>query len=186
MKLLTLLLALAPFGASAFSPDLTRLASEKGVTLTKREARVARIGEISQQEYVWGGVLGSWPVGLGLGHVVQGRWQDDGKFFTYTQGGALGLMLISGPCVGKLFKNDDNDCGGPLEAIMLAGLVSYVGLRVWEIIDVWRAPPRQNRRYHYLRARLEQMPDPEEPKASLDVVPLMSPQGGGVGLRLKF
>lgn len=184
MKKILSFFALASFGASAISPDLIQLAKSKGVVLTAREERVARIGEISQQEYVWGGVLGTWPVGLGLGHVVQGRWRDDGQFFTYTEAAALGLMLVSGPCVGKLFSNEDNDCGGIYEAVMLTGLVSYVGLRVWEAIDVWRAPLRQNRRYHYLRARLEQMPEPR--KASVQLVPLLSTQGGGLGVRYQF
>lgn len=192
MKKIILILSLASFEASASSPSLIEIARQKGVTLTQREARVARIGEISEGRQVSGGILGTYPLGFGMGHAIQGRWQDDGKFFTYTELGAIGLMAASGPCVGKIFSNADNDCGGLQEALLLTGLISFVGLRVWEIVDVWKAPGKQNRRHKYLKDRLEALPDVStqnqiEPKLSLSVVPLVGPfRSAGLGLELKF
>lgn len=192
MKKILCFITLASFGASASSPSLTELAHQKNVILTKREARVARIGEISEGRQVSGGILGTYPLGFGMGHAIQGRWQDDGKFFTYTELGALGLMAASGPCVGKIFSNADNDCGGLQEVLLLSGLISFVGLRVWEIVDVWKAPGKQNRRYKHLKDRLEALPDaPSESKAepdlSLNIIPIMGPlKSAGLGVLVKF
>lgn len=190
MKKILFLIALISFGVSASSPDLIELAKQKQVTLTKREKRVARIGHISSGRQVSGGILGTYPLGFGMGHALQNRWQDDGKFFTYTQLGAVGLMLATGDCVGKVFERDDNDCGGPQEVLLLVGVVSFIGLRIWEIVDVWTAPAKQNRRYQHLRERLETMPNPvvpKEPKASLYLMPVIGPlQATGLGLVLKY
>ncbi len=189
MKKILIVLALVSCGASASSPDLIQLAQKKKVTLTKKEARVARIGQISSGRQMSGGILGTYPLGLGMGHAIQGRWEDDGKFFTYTQLGALGLMAVSGECVGKLFDKEDNDCGGPQEVLLLSGLVSYIGLRIWEIYDVWTAPAKQNRRYNYLRERLESMPEPmaEAPKVTFSILPIIGlDQKTGMALVMNF
>lgn len=189
MKKILLVLALASFGASAVSPDLVEVAQKKNVTLTEREARVARIGYISEGRQLSGGILGTYPIGLGMGHAIQGRWRDDGKFFTFSQLGALTLVAASGDCVGKVMSNDDNQCGGPQEVLLLTGVIAYLGLRVWEIVDVWSAPGKQNRRYKHLRDRLEALPDapPAEPSTSLHLVPIMGPLSStGLGLLLKF
>lgn len=175
--------------ASATSPDLTQLAKQKRVSLSSREARVARIGKISDGRQVSGGLLGTYP-GFGLGHVAQGRWQDDGKFFTYSQLGAVALMAVSGRCVGKVFSNKDNDCGGPQEVLLLTGLIGYVGLRVWEIIDVWKAPGKQNRRYQFLKDRLEKLQDfqpAQAPATTMHLTPMLGPaKAPGVALVVNF
>lgn len=193
MKKILHLIALVSFGASATAPDLFAVAQKKNITLTRKEKRVARIGKISSGRQVSGGLLGTYP-GFGLGHVAQNRWKDDGKFFTYGQLGAVALMAVSGSCVGELFDKNDNDCGGPQEVLLLTGLVGYIGLRIWEIVDVWQAPARQNRRFEFLRNRLESTPDPLvegreplEPQASLQLAPILGPsRAPGVGLTLTY
>ncbi len=176
------ILALAPHGAFAFSP-LEEEARQKGVELTERERRTLAIGEITRTEYLAGGILGTWPVGLGIGHAVQGRWRDRGWIFTAGEAGAIAMMAASGDCTGKILRNDDNECTGPNEVLLLGGLVGYVGFRVWEIADVWGAPWRHRRRLRKLERKIRRA----DPPVAMDVLPLLRPDGGaGAGVVVTF
>jgi hypothetical protein len=181
MLLAIVLLAMAPDGA--FSASLSEEARTKGLSLTAREERVLEVGVVPRINYLLGGAVGTWPVGLGTGHMVQGRWRDTGWKFTVAQLGALGMVLASGDCAGKLLRNDDNECTGPNEVLMLSGLFAFVGLRLWEIYDVWAVPPRENARYRKLEERIRAT---EVPAASLTLAPLVRVGASGVTLRLDF
>ncbi len=177
-----LMLVWAPEGAFAIS--LQEEAQQKGLELSARELRVLEVGVVPRTNYVVGGVVGTWPVGLGTGHMVQGRWYDTGWKFTVSQLGAIGMMLASGTCVGKVFRNDDNDCTGPHEVLMLSGLFAFTGLRLWEIYDVWAVPPRQNARHRKLEERIRSAP---VPAASLTMVPVLTHErAAGLALQLNF
>lgn len=181
MLLTILMLAWAPQGA--FAVSLSEEARAKGVALTAREERVLEVGVVPRTNYLLGGVVGTWPVGLGTGHMVQGRWRDTGWKFTVAQLGALGMVLASGSCAGKALRNDDNECTGGREVLLLSGLFAFVGLRLWEIYDVWAVPPRENARYRKLEERIRAT---EAPAASLTLAPLVSPSASGLALRLDF
>jgi hypothetical protein len=66
---------------------------------------------------------------------------------------------------------------------MLSGLFAFVGLRLWEIYDVWAVPPRENARYRKLEERIRAT---EVPAASLTLAPLVRVGASGVTLRLDF
>src|SRR5205085_907677 len=61
--------------------------------LTDYDRKVLQIGEISDTRYVLGGVIGTYPIGLGLGHAIQGRYMDRGWIFTVGELGSLAVVL---------------------------------------------------------------------------------------------
>jgi hypothetical protein len=121
--------------------------------LTLEERQLLEDGEISDGQYIGGGLLSIFP-GFGIGQAVQGRWSDRGYIFTLGETAAMGLVIYGiskndcflaiDPC------HDDSDGVGEF----LVGLLAYTGFRVWEIIDAWAVPPGHNRRVQNLRLRL--------------------------------
>lgn len=91
-------------------------------------------------KYITGGVLGS-ALGFGIGHAVQGRYQDGGWLFTATEGASLAVLMIGlGSCSeetenfgGERTKKTTCSNGG----LVAIGFASLIGFRVWEIVDVW-------------------------------------------------
>lgn len=83
MRFLFLLL-ISTFTISISIADSTLIydAKKKGIDLTDKDKEILEIGEISTVSYVVGGVLGTYPVGLGIGHAIQGRWSQKGWIFT--------------------------------------------------------------------------------------------------------
>lgn len=119
--------------------------------------------EISVPEYIVGGLLGT-TVGFGLGHGVQNRYGQRGWLFTMLEGIAVGVFIVGAAnCPG----DDDPDNGGdgdddlfddfaftrnsarggilagsscPGALAMVAGVGSFIGFHLWEILDVWAKP----------------------------------------------
>jgi len=165
-------------------------AQKKGINLSEKDKEVLDIGEISTTRYVIGGVLGTYPLGLGLGHAVQGRWSDQGWIFTAGELGSLAVLVtgISG-CIDKEINNGLNgkdDCTGFNEAMIITGMLGFVGFRIWEIVDVWAGVPQQNRKYNELKDYINKSTIKEE-KTSLYLTPLYHREmGQGLGLTLRF
>lgn len=181
--LLTFIIAIYSMAAISDS-ELIYEAQKKNIHLTKKDKKILEIGEISTTRYVIGGVLGTYPLGLGIGHAVQGRWEEDGAKFTWGQLGSLGVILIG--AVG-CNKDDEWDCSGGNEGLIVAGVIGYVGFRLWEIVDVWAAPPSYNSKYKKLQKYIEQSKSSDQIKASLDLIPIINPRmGQGVGLKYSF
>lgn len=184
--MLNLIFMLLVFTSSAFaSGPLLEEARRKNLSLSEKEQHTLEIGEISAGRQVSGGLLGIYP-GFGIGHAAQGRWHDRGWRFTASELGAIGVMLASGPCLGKILRNDDNNCTGPNEVLLLGGLFTFIGIRVWEIFDVWSVPPKQNRRWNQLKKRIQEAQEPTA-SASVTLVPIAHPRWGtGLGLVAEF
>ncbi len=185
MKFLCLLLGLLSLNAVATS-TLVYEAEKKGITLSENDQKVIDIGEISTSRYIIGGVLGTYPIGLGVGHAVQGRWLQGGWIFTAGELGSIALAVAGlAGCIDNTFSSDD--CSGGESSLIIAGVFGYVGFRIWEIIDVWAVPPGHNKKFRELKDYIEKAPAKPEPKASLDLVPLFRPgMGNGLALRLNF
>jgi hypothetical protein len=123
--------------------------------LTPEERSVLEVGEISHSDYVTGGVVGS-IFGFGVGHAIQGRYLPIGG--TFTTGEAIGAgLLVYGA------SNCSSRPDGPGTAVvssrcselaMMGGLLLFSGLRLWEILDLWMEPPRQNERFKQLGKQL--------------------------------
>lgn len=161
-------------------------AQNKNIKLTENDKEILEIGEISTGSYIVGGILGTYPLGFGLGHAVQGRWSQKGWIFTAGELGSL-TMVVAGllGCVDKTFSSDD--CSDVENVLISTGLISFVGLRLWEIVDVWAAPPSHNRKYNELKEYINKQPEKTPAKVTLDLVPVINPGlGQGLALKLNF
>lgn len=119
-------------------------------SLTEDERKILVNGEISTARYVIGGVIGTYPVGFGVGHAIQGRYSDKGWIFTAGELGSLVAIYAGlGSCVGSMINR--NDCSESSAGLVFAGVMGFVGFRVWEIIDLWATPPEINRKYYELK-----------------------------------
>jgi hypothetical protein len=99
---------------------------------------------IDKESYVKGGIVGT-VLGLGSGHVFQGRWQEKGWIFTSSEVLAGATMLVSlAPCRKDLTKNMDKVSFDRFDKCekeyLIAGQIAFTGLRIWEIIDLWLTP----------------------------------------------
>lgn len=157
-------------GTSMQRPDAISYTS-----LSEKERDILQRGEITKGRYVVGGILGTWPLGLGIGHAIQGRYTDKGWIFTV---GELGSIAVMASGMGDCWDGDGyRTCNGG--AIVL-GAVAFVGFKIWEIVDLWAGPPEHNRRYYELKSRLGE----DEITFQPAFVPLAD--GGMLGLRVSF
>lgn len=142
------------------SPKLEKIetatteSSSPGVTytsLTDHEREILRKGEISTTQYIIGGIVGTYPIGLGVGHAIQGRYTEKGWIFTAGEFGSLAAFLAG---IGSCWHGDQYySCNSGLA---FAGIVGFVGFRIWEIIDVWAGPLEQNRNYREIKNLLHE------------------------------
>jgi hypothetical protein len=186
MKLMFVFLAMFAFQALASDATLIYEAQKKGISLTDNDKEVIEIGEISTTRYIVGGVLGTYPLGLGIGHAVQGRWSQKGWIFTAGELGSLAVAVVGlSGCTGNLLNG--HDCSGINSTLIGVGIVGVIGFRIWEIIDVWAVPPGHNKKFKELKNYIEKDTAKPEAKVSLDLVPVMRPgMGNGLALRLNF
>lgn len=110
----------------------------------------APVVSLSQDEVtpsMWrsvGGTLTGMVVGFGSGHAIQGRYKEKGWIFTLGEGVAIGGMIASASqCEttqaetqvgGTAIQTQVNrECGG---ALPLVSLLGFVGMRLWQVIDL--------------------------------------------------
>jgi hypothetical protein len=106
--------------------------------LTDEERRILSIGYIDTPQYIIGGILGMYP-GFGIGHAVQGRYMDKGWIFTVGElGSVAGLGVGLGNCLGTHY---DEPCDN---ALITVSVISFIGFKIWECIDVWVGPNQIN------------------------------------------
>lgn len=152
----------------------TRSESVTYASLTDREREILRRGEISQTQYVLGGIFGTYP-GFGIGHAIQGRYTEKGWIFT---AGELGSVVALAAGIADCWNGHGYySCNGGLA---FAGLAGYIGFRIWEIVDVWTTPREQNREYIELKNRMYQFSMKFEPA----LLPMAD--GGMLGIKLTF
>lgn len=149
-------------------------------SLSERDRMILERGEISQTRYVIGGILATYPLGLGIGHAVQGRYTEKGWIFTVGELASLAVLMAGfGDCVDNWSSNKEcNGSGG----LVFAGVFGFVGFRIWEAVDAWAAPPEHNRRYRELKSRLLASEDTITFEPGF--VPLAG--GGALGFRMTF
>lgn len=145
--------------------------------LDPEDQRILERGEISTARYITGGILGTYPLGFGVGHAIQGRYHDKGWIFTV---GELGSLAIA--AAGASNCMDDSESGAKRwgkckSGLMVAGALAFTGFRIWEIFDLWFAPPKHNQRYRQLKEQ-------QTPTTSLYLMP--TPSGGAIGLQWRF
>ncbi len=122
--------------------------------LTPEEREILDRGEIGTGAYVVGGVLGTWPLGLGIGHAIQGRYAEKGWIFTVGELGSVALILAGiQNCTYQYGVYGYGSSGCTTNGLVGLGVVGFVGFRIWEIVDLWATPPEINRRYRALKQR---------------------------------
>lgn len=114
--------------------------------LSLEDQKIWEMGEIPSERYMVGGITGSL-VGFGIGHAIQGRYQDKGWFFT---AGELGAILVASAglrtCVNDItFYRECNS------TTFLVGSFAFLGFRIWEVVDLWAGPPHHNKRYQKIK-----------------------------------
>lgn len=185
MRAILCFILLAITSSALAESTLIYEAKRKEIELIDKDKEILEIGEISTPRYVTGGILGTYPIGFGVGHAIQGRWDQRGWIFTAGEFGSLAIA-VSGlvGCMDKTFES--NKCSDLESTLIVTGLVGFVGFRIWEIVDVWAAPPSHNTRYRELKEYIEKTPE-KKVKASLDLVPVISPRlGQGLALNFRF
>lgn len=100
---------------------------------------------MTQGQYLAGGVVGS-IIGLGIGHAIEGRYLEKGWIFTLAEGVSVtmigtGAALLPLELVTGLFSGRSS--GASFYLLGLGG-AALVGFKIWEIIDLWSTPSRQN------------------------------------------
>lgn len=171
---------------TAQADPLVYEAKEKGIDLTEKDREVLEIGHINDTKYIVGGILGTYPLGFGIGHVVQGRWTEQGWIFTAGEGASLAAILVG---VSGCLRDSDFDtdhCSGFNSTLVIGGVLGFIGFRIWEIVDVWATPPSQNRKYEELKKYI-QNGKAKDVKTSLDLIPIFDPYlGNGLAFNLRF
>lgn len=151
-------------------------------SLSESDRTILERGEISQARYVIGGILATYPLGLGIGHAVQGRYMEKGWIFTVGELASIAVFAAGmGDCVASTWSSNKDNCNGS-GGLLFAGAFGYVGFRIWEAVDAWATPPEQNRRYRELKSRLPASED------TITFEPGFMPLAGGgaLGLRVTF
>ncbi|MFV3409919.1 hypothetical protein ACNH6C_15025 [Bdellovibrio bacteriovorus] len=151
-------------------------------SLSENDRTILERGEISQTRYVVGGILATYPLGLGIGHAVQGRYMEKGWIFTVGELASIAVFAAGmGDCVASTWSSNNDNCNGS-GGLLFAGAFAYVGFRIWEAVDAWATPPEQNRRYRELKSRLPASED------TITFEPGFMPLAGGgaLGLRVTF
>lgn len=146
-------------------------------SLSERERKILQIGEITPTRYVVGGILGTYPLGFGIGQAIQGRYLDTGWIFTVGEAASI-VLMVSGvrDCWQGSYYESCNDGGA-----IVAGAIGFIAFKVWEIVDLWAVPPEHNRRYREIRSRMGEDQITFHPA----LLPIAS-GGAMLGLRITF
>jgi hypothetical protein len=154
------------------------------ITLSPEELKVFNIGPLSDARYITGGTLGT-VIGFGMGHVVQGRWQDKGWIFSAGQ--SFSLVMAAGATVScisdSLFDNfSEQDGSGSVCILANIALAGFFGLKVWEIIDLWHGGSVQRTEFKRLKLKMGL----NAPEISYKLVPMFASNNVGLGLNIRF
>lgn len=93
---------------------------------------------ITHAREVTGPIVGT-VVGLGTGHLIEGRWLDKGWIFTAGETAGLALFASGFRCetVAGTYK-DTTECNANTFATL--GGITFLAFRIWQIVDLWATP----------------------------------------------
>ncbi len=120
--------------------------SEGKTQIQIEDEMIQDIGRTSMPAYIAGGVLGA-GMGFGIGHAIQSRFTEKGYIFL------TGELLATTAMVGMF-----SDCAFSLgsrcrsDSSQIGAVWLFVGLRIWEAIDLWYTPISINRRLEELNS----------------------------------
>lgn len=129
----SLIAAVLFIGATAFAQDATKNTATEQSESSESSTKVP----VPTGKYITGGILAS-TVGFGIGHAVQGRYEDKGWIFTATE--AASVVALS---AGLASCKDEYDSYGKKETkcsnngLVILGFGALIGFHVWELVDAW-------------------------------------------------
>ena len=131
-----------------YSPQAFSVESEVSAPLLEMEAPrsySASTKTITNGQYIGGGVVSLF-VGYGIGHAIQGRYMERGWIFTAAELGVLSVFIGSLVYSLKDLKSGDtieyvtDIMDHAAKPLSLISLLAFVGVRIWEVVDVWNLP----------------------------------------------
>lgn len=147
--------------------------------LTMEERQLLMNGEISLlQTLVGGGV--AWSFGFGLGHAVQGRYEEVGWKFTLGDGAAMAGLIIGISMAVDPHSRYPSETG---ERLLIASAISLGVLRIWQFVDTLTGPGAHNKKVRAARTKAFGY---SPPRYGLFVAPTTEGGGGIAGLRASF
>jgi len=106
----------------------------------KEQQPILRIEDRSGKA-LFGSILATVP-GFGLGHLVQGRYDENGWLYTFGEAAGLGGAMVM---LGIKCDSNNKNCSAAKAIGALVTLGTYVGLHIWEIVDAWNWDPINSR-----------------------------------------
>ena len=166
--------------------ELEKIAYSKKINLTSDELKYLSNGEMSNAQYIIGGIIGTYPIGLGLGHAIQGRYATEGWIFTVGELTSAAAFTIGfSECITnsfeRLFTYSSGKCSG--NTLMTLGFVGYVGFKVWEIVSLWAGGYTQRTQYKLLKERIL---GTSFDQVTFDFKPMIAPQKTGAMISINF
>ena len=136
-----------------YSPQAFSVESEVSAPLLEMEtprSYSASTKTMLNGQYVGGGVVSLF-VGYGIGHAIQGRYMERGWIFTASELGVLAVFMSTLIYSLKDVISDDYQPNDNIEYVTyimdhaakplpLISLLAFVGVRIWEVVDVWNLP----------------------------------------------
>jgi hypothetical protein len=113
---------------------------------TPEDQRLLTRGEYTSGEHIGGGLAGTF-IGFGVGQFVQGR-SGTGAVILGGEVATLGLLVFGAANCSDV--SPEESCA---RWAVIAGAVGFIGVRIWELVDVWLAPARHNQRVRAARMR---------------------------------
>ena len=145
-----------PYPAAGYPPPGYVPPPQVQVQLTVEEQELLERGEITDGQYLGGGLAALF-IGFGVGQAVQGRWAEKGWIFTLGEGASIGVMIWGMSqfvgCASDIDNPDADNCAGSGFGLMFGGMLGLSVFRIWETVDAFLAPPEHNRRVHDLQIR---------------------------------
>lgn len=108
------------------------------IQMTPDERELVLRGEIDQNLYIGGALIGTFLAPFGIGQAVQGRWSDRGWIFTVGEAASIGVIIAG---ISRFDSSTDDG-----EGLLIAGVLGLVGFRIWEMVDLWVGPPLHNQK----------------------------------------
>jgi len=125
---------------------------------------------MTQEQYIAGGVIGT-IFGLGIGHAIQSRYPQKGWIFTVGDAAAYGLLVGGNIIIANEPAATTGKISGAGVTLTTVGALGLLGMRIWEIIDLWATPQTQNL-----------VLNDQATKGKLAFIPLVAPTYMGLSL----